>query len=74
MEHQCYSPVFVTAQDGEPIAAIIDIDAFQVVSATLDQLQLLRSAGTLTTPAAWLQMRGEMVADGYAREACEVAA
>lgn len=74
MVNQNYTPVVMTAENGEPIAAIVDYEAFVILSALFDQLQALRNAGEVAQPAAWLQMCGEMVEGGYAREVCEVAA
>lgn len=63
-----YTPVLMTTSAGEIAAAIIDADAFAAVRPTLNQLQAMRDAGQLPTPAAWLQMCGEMVDGGYARQ------
>lgn len=65
-----YRPVLVTNSEGEIVGAIIDADALAAARPALDELQALRDAGHQAAPAAWLQMRSAMLADGYAREAC----
>ena len=66
--NQSYTPVLMTAENGEPIAAIVDYEAFVILSALFDQLQALRNDGEVAQPAAWLQMCGEMVTGGYAEK------
>ena len=60
-------------QDGEPVAAIVDYEAFTLLRSFFDKLQEVRTAGIVVTPAAWLLMCNEMVAGGYA-EQCRVIA
>jgi hypothetical protein len=72
MSKTTYQPIVMT-QDGEPIAAIIDYAALLLLHPKLDELQALRQAGALPTPAGWQQMCHELVAEGYG-EVCEAAA
>jgi hypothetical protein len=60
--------------EGAPVAAIVDYEAFLVLRPALDALQAQRNAGRADTPAGWSLMCCQMLTDGYAREACEVAA
>lgn len=72
MSQATYSPIVMT-KDGEPVAAIVDCDALILLRPRLDEVQALRDAGALPTPAGWVQMCQELVADGYGQP-CEVTA
>jgi hypothetical protein len=54
-----YAPVLMT-HAGATVAAIVDIEAFELVVHKLDQVQARRDAGTLPTPAGWSQLRADL--------------
>lgn len=69
-----YRPVVMTDSQGAPVGVIVDYAAFLALRPALDQLQALRNAGRVGTPAGWDLMCCQMVDGGYAREGCEVTA